>query len=354
MSDQRDWASALRVDPTDWLLEPDDPGPRYLALRDLVEAGEAEIAAARRKAHREGPIAAILAAMDPAGWWVHPGNVYAPKCHGTSWSIIALAQMGGSVEEDRRIGTACAYLLDHALAKGGQFSSGDDAAKTFNCFQGNMLTSLMDLGCKDERLDIAYEWTARTVTGESLPTRVNREGLAAADGGSGKLCPFSYVTGPLFSCRRTEHCAWAGAKVMLAFSRLPAERRSPLVKRAIDAGVAYFFHSDPATANFPGETAPRPDRRWWNFHFPVVGMDLLQVADALTALGYGADPRLANTLDLIRRKQDENGRWLLEKNYGYWHKWWVNYGSVNKPNKWVTLRALRVLKQAAQQGWRGD
>jgi hypothetical protein len=91
-----------------------------------------------------------------------------------------------------------------------------------------------------------------------------------------------------------------------------------------------------------------PDRRWWKFHFPVIGMDILQVAEALTALGYGSDPRLANTLDLIRGKQDEHGRWLLEKNYGYWHKWWVNYGSINKPNKWVTLRAMRVLKRAGQ------
>jgi hypothetical protein len=78
-------------------------------------------------------------------------------------------------------------------------------------------------------------------------------------------------------------------------------------------------------------------------------MDLLQVADALTALGYGADPRLTNLLNLIRSKQDENGRWLLEKNYGSQHTWWVNYGSIDKPNKWVTLRAMRVLKRAEEQ-----
>jgi len=346
MGKPEDRKSALKADPIDWLLEPDDPGVRYLALRDIVEADEKEIDAARHKAHREGPIAKILAEMNPEGYWVAPGNVYAYKCRGTSWSIISLAQMGGSVEEDERIATACSYLLDHALARGGQFSSSGDASRTFNCFQGNMLTSLMDLGCRDERVDTAYEWTARTVTGEGLPLQVTREGSAAADGRSGKLVPFSYITGPLFSCRRMTHCAWAGAKVLLALSRLPAERCFPLVRRAIEAGVDYFFSADPATADFPGETAPEPDKRWWKFHFPVVGMDLLQVAEALTALGYGRDPRLAGTLDLIRRKRDEHGRWPLEKNYGYWHKWWVSYGSFNKPNKWVTLRALRVLKQA--------
>ncbi len=344
----QDWKKLLKADPTDWLLEESDPGVRYLALRDIVDADEKEVKTARREAHREGPIAVILDNMSLEGWWLHPGFVYNPKCQGTSWSIISLAQMGGSIEEDKRIGAACNYLLDSALSKGGQFSNTGDAFKTFNCFQGNMLTSLMDLDCKDPRLDTAYEWTARTMTGEGLPVKVTREGSATADSSSGKLVPFSYLIGPLFACRRIEHCAWAGAKVMLAFSRLPAERRTPFIKRAIEAGIKYFFNDDPSTANFPGEKAPRPDHRWWHFHFPVVGLDLLQVAEALTALGYGADPRLANTLDLIRKKQNEDGRWLLESNYGYWHKWWVDYGKIGKPNKWVTLRAMRALKQAVQ------
>ena len=67
-----------------------------------------------------------------------------------------------------------------------------------------------------------------------------------------------------------------------------------------------------------------------------------------TALGYGADSRLANTFDLILSKQDENGRWPLEYVDNN-HKMWVKYGTRGESNKWVTLRALRVLKQAAQQ-----
>jgi hypothetical protein len=346
---KEDRRESLRADPIDWLLEEGDPGVRYLTLRDIVDADERETEAARRKAHREGPIAVIMNNMNAQGFWINPGHIYVPKCRGTSWSIISLAQMGASIEEDKRIGVACSYLLDHALAKGGQFSSDGDATKTFNCLQGNMLTSLMDLGCRDSRLDTAYEWTARTVTGEGLPAKVTKEGRTTADSNSGKLLPFSYIGGSLFSCRRMTHCAWAGAKVMLALSRLPVERRTGLNERAIQAGVEYFFNSDPATASFPGETGSTPDLRWWKFHFPVVGMDILQVAEAFTALGYGGDHRLANTLNTIQSRQDNNGRWLLEKNYGYWHKWWVNYGQIGKPNKWITLRALRVLKQAELQ-----
>jgi hypothetical protein len=71
--------------------------------------------------------------------------------------------------------------------------------------------------------------------------------------------------------------------------------------------------------------------------------DILQVVEALVGLGYASDPRLANALELIRNKQDNMGRWLLE--YDYAGKTWLDFGMKKQPNKWVTLRALRVLKE---------
>jgi hypothetical protein len=346
MEKRQDWKKVLKADPTDWLLEPDDPGVRYLALRDIVEADENEVKAARRRAHREGPIALILDNMAPEGYWVKPGPGYSPKCQGTVWSIISLAELGGSIEEDKRIGTACSYLLDHALAKGGQFSGNGNPMGTADCLQGNMLTSLLDLGCQDNRLDIAFEWMARTVTFEGLPRKIDRDGLTSTEGGSGPFRYIHHITGPQFACHINGNlpCAWAGVKVMMAFSRLPVARRSGLIKRAIEAGVDFFFSVDPSTAGFPGHKSGVPDKRWWQFRFPSFwGADILQIAEALTALGYGGDPRLANTLDLIRGKQDENGRWPLEW-VDHNHKMWVKYGSAGKPNKWVTVRAMRVLR----------
>jgi hypothetical protein len=349
MVKQEDWKKVLKADPTEWLLEPDDPGVRYLALRDIVDADAKEIKDARRIAHREGPIALILAEMNPAGYWVIPGFGYNPKF--LSGSIISLAQLGASIEEDKRIGTACAYLLDHALAKGGQFSFIGRPTSTAHCLQGNMLTSLTDLGCKDKRLDNAYEWMARTVTGEGLPKKIDRDGFGPAEGIPG---PFRYLRrfiGPIFACTTNKGlpCAWAGVNVMMAFSRLTVTRRSGLIKRAIEAGVDFFFSVDPATASYPSHKSGVPDKRWWQFSFPdFYAADILKIAEALTALGYGGDSRLANTLNMIRAKQDENGRWPLE-HVDNNRKMWVKYGAVGKPNKWVTLRALRVLKRAVEQ-----
>jgi hypothetical protein len=194
----------------------------------------------------------------------------------------------------------------------------------------------MELGYDDPRLAKAYEWMARTVTGDGIAPMQERD------------APVRYYAGkcgPTFACGANNKlpCAWGGVKVMVAFSKLPAEQRTPLIRKAIDHGLDFFFGIDPATAAYPTGYAEKPSGNWWKFGFPVFYVtDLLQLAEALVALGYGNDPRLASTLSIIREKQDRDGRWPLE--YDYTGKTWLDFGVRKQPNKWVTLRALRVLK----------
>jgi len=80
------------------------------------------------------------------------------------------------------------------------------------------------------------------------------------------------------------------------------------------------------------------------FGFPVFYVsDILQIAEVLVSLGYGRDPRLANTIQLITEKQDPDGKWALE--YGYSEKTWIDFGPKKEPNKWVTIRAYQVLNK---------
>ena len=75
----------LREDSVSWLLEPDLPGVRYLALRDVVGLSDEdkELKSARRKAHKEGPIAHILSKMNEEGYWKRPGTGYGTKYKST-------------------------------------------------------------------------------------------------------------------------------------------------------------------------------------------------------------------------------------------------------------------------------
>ena len=50
----------------DWLLEPGDIGVKYLALRDLLDTGAAELSTVQKLAHSEGPIATVLSKMQKA------------------------------------------------------------------------------------------------------------------------------------------------------------------------------------------------------------------------------------------------------------------------------------------------
>ena len=162
----------LRGDPLPWLLEADDPGPRYLALRDVVGLSneDTELKSARRRAYREGPIAKVLFRMNPEGYWARAGTGYGPKYKSTVWALLLLAQLGADINEDKRIKKACKYLVDQALTEGGQFSAMTNASPsgTVDCLQGNLLWSLMELGYNDPRLKSAYEWMARTTTGEGV------------------------------------------------------------------------------------------------------------------------------------------------------------------------------------------
>jgi hypothetical protein len=334
------WKNQLRNDSLPWLLEPENPGVRYLTLRDILDlpSDDVGLRSARKAAHKEGPIAKILSKMNEEGYWVKPGPGYNPKYSSTVWSLILLAQLGATASEDKRVEQACNYLIDHALAEGGQFTMIASGAPsgTADCIQGNLLWSIMELGCDDPRLKKAYEWMARTVTGDGIAPMQEKD------------APVRYYAGkcgPTFACGANNKlpCAWGGVKIMLAFSKLPLNQRTPLIRKAIQHGVDFFFGVDPATATYPTGYAEKPSGNWWKFGFPVFYVtDLLQLAEALAQLGYGNDPRLSNTLNIIHEKQDSEGRWPLE--YDYTGKTWMDFGKKKQPNKWVTLRVLRVLK----------
>lgn len=327
----------LRDDVLDWLLEPSTPGARYLALRDLLHYApdDPALVTARAEAHTHGPIADVLAEMNDEGYWVKPGPGYGPKYHSTVWAMILLGQLGASAALDERITRACAYLVDHALTPQGQFSYNRASGGTIDCLQGNLCAALLDLGCEDPRLDTAFEWMARTVTGEGIAPASDRHALVRYYAGK---------CGPHFACgsNNRQSCAWGAVKVMLAFGKWPKARRTPLIERAIAEGVDFLFSTDPALADYPSGYSDKPSSNWWKFGFPVFYVtDLLQNVEALVSLGYRDDPRLAHALDVIREKRGNDGRWSME--YVYGSKTWGDFGWKGRANKWVTLRALRVL-----------
>ncbi len=339
------WLTGLKDDPLPWLLEADAavPGVRYFALTELLgrPAGDPEVTAARDLAMAGGPVPAILGAQAPDGFWVEPGPGYYPKYRGTVWQVMFLAQLGAD-GRDPRVRAAGEYVLDHTRSAYGGFSADGRPSGMIHCLQGNLATALLQLGwLRDERLAGALDWLARSVTGEgiapatesSAPVRYYRSGNSA----------------PGFACSANNHlpCAWGAVKAMLALSQVPEEARTPAMRAAIAAGVAFLLGRDPAAADYPAAYSAKPSGSWFRFGYPLAYVtDVLQNLEVLTALGCGADARLARAVDLVLSKQDDQGRWRLE--YTYNGKTWADVEQKGKPSKWVTLRALRVLKRVAE------
>jgi hypothetical protein len=274
-----------------------------------------------------GPVPAILDAQESEGYWQQPGGGYG-KYRGTAWQIIMLGDLGAD-PTDERVRRACEYVLSHGIAANGGYAYNRMPVPSgvLHCLNGNVVNGLIRLGRLDDpRVQGALEWQARAITGEE-PIQYYQ----------------STTSGPGFGCavNAKQPCAWGATKALKALAAVPPARRSPVVQRAIEQGVEFFLRHDLAQADYP--YTGKIGTAWFKLGFPLsYWSDLLETLAALVDLGYGRDPRLAETYAWLLGKQDAQGRWKLENSLN--GKMWADIEKRGKPSKWVTLRALRVIK----------
>jgi hypothetical protein len=334
------WIDRLQVDPLPWLLDESTPAVRHLALRLLLDRApdDPEVVAARAAAMRTNPIAGILAAQDPEGWWSRPGPGYQPKYTSTVWRMIFLDQLGADGSEPR-VRAACEYLLSHAQAGSGGFSLRGTAtgqpepSGVLLCLNGNLLRAVIGFGWLDDpRVQASVAYQAASILGDD-----------------GVVYFKSATSGPGFRCAMNhgDPCAWGAIKAMLALARIPAERRSPAVSRAIEQGIEFLLSRDPSTADYPMGPNKAPNRSWFKLGFPLGYIsDVLQVLEALCDAGAAADPRLDRAVDWLLAQQRPDGNWSNQHSYS--GQTGIAIDNTPSRSKWVTLRACQVLKAVSE------
>jgi hypothetical protein len=312
----------MGAQPITWLLEPDNPSARYLALTRLLDRpqDDPEVIAARSAIAASWPAQAILAAQWPDGYWMRPGLGYSPKYKATVWQLIFLAALGTprTIALDR----ACAYVLAHSRMPDGRFSAQKTAQGAVLCLNGNLLRALSQLAYDDPRREESLEALAQMVTRDRFRCRFN-------------------ATSPKPSLMSDGlPCAWGAVKALAAFAEVPRDQRSPAMSEAIQSGISFLLSCDLAAGSYPAAYGPSP--LWQQFSFPLgYTSDVLEVLDVLGRLGVREEPRLAEAIALIRAKADARGQWALEHALD---NTWAAFGRVGQPNKWVTLRAFGALK----------
>ncbi|NLF01572.1 MAG: nitrogen fixation protein NifH, partial [Anaerolineales bacterium] len=138
-------------------------------------------------------------------------------------------------------------------------------------------------------------------------------------------------------------CAWGAVRALWALNRVPISARTPAISAAIEASASFLLRYDVAGADYPYRE--RINFSWFRFGYPLGYVaDVLLNLEVLGGAGYGQAPRLAEATQWVLSKQDDQGRWRMENSYN--GKMWADVERKGRPSKWVTLRALRVLRQA--------
>jgi len=288
-----------------WLLEPAEPAMRYLASRDLLapRPSASDLGELRSEVSHDGWAAAILSRQREGAWWERKDTAYWPKVNGTFWSVAVLADLG-LTRDDARIANAVEHILRIHLEKDGGFSPFGDPKPGHFCSTGILVRTLVQLGYVDDpRTGRAIDWL-----------------LAAQleDGG--------------WDCRPTRVGTLDAWEAVAAFAAVPASQRSRDVRESIARAAEFYLDR-----RLLREGAPYP--RWSQLHYPWhYWYDVLVGLDALSALGYGSDPRMETALALLRSKRTPDGRWKLDGTNGN-----LRLEPQGKPSKMITFLAMRVL-----------
>ncbi|MCD1294072.1 nitrogen fixation protein NifH [Methanocella sp. CWC-04] len=330
-----DWRSVLNGDPVDWLLEKENPSVRYFTLRDILDRPEndPEVTDAKQDIMKTGIVPAILEKQDDEGYWVDPKRFYTAKYTGTVWQVIILAELGAG-EKDSRVKKACEFILNNSQDReSGGFSmsvsvknGGGRHSEVIPCLTGNMVRSLIRLGFLDDpRLQDGIKWI----------TTYQRfdDGITAL--------PTGWPYDRSDACWGKHTCHMGVVKALKALAEIPENERSADVKTTIENGMEYLLIHHIYKKSHDLSRVSKPG--WKKLGFPLMYQtDILEILGILTGLGC-RDDRMQDAMDILISKQDKHGKWVLENTFN--GRFQVDIEQKGKQSKWVTLNAIRVIKE---------
>ena len=315
-------------------MEDNNPSVRYFTLIDVLERAENDLAVRKTKEEiaKKGVVPKILAKQKEGGYWQDSQNFYIAKYKGTVWQIIILAELGVD-GKDNHIRKACEFILKNSQDRESNGFSMWVSAKTgggrytgvIPCLTGNLVYSLIKLGyLKDERVQNSINWI----------TTYQRfdDGI--------KDTPKDWPYERWVICWGKHSCHMGVVKALKALAEIPFTQRNEKVKNTIEEGVEYLLKHHIYKRSHDLSRVSKPG--WLRFGFPLMYQtDILEILGILTRLGYH-DERMQEAIDLLISKQDDQGKWKLKSTFN--GRFQTNIEQKGKPSKWITLNALRVLK----------
>lgn len=304
----------------EWLLSDSSPSVKYWALKDLLDIPEhdARVQRSRHLITRQEAVAKIFSSQNEHGFWGNPRRLWGYE--NSAFQLLLLSELG--VERDSRVKEASEFLFNFQLEDGSFISTANkkkDSSTSEFCLTGIIVKLLLLFG---------YETDSRL-----------REAL-----------DFLIMTGEDWSCSWyplekdkvfPKTCYMGGIKALAALAKLPSALVTREVKEVILHNVEPYLENRIYWYRRDAQGRRAKKLSWTRFAFPLFWQsDVLDVLDVLTELGI-RDERMDESVDLVRSKQVE-GRWILERTFP---KKFDLLEEKGNPSKWITLRALRMLKR---------
>lgn len=291
-----------------WLLDADS-SIRWQVLRDVVGAPPEDVSDERARVAEEGWGRRLIALQRSDGRW--GDGITHPWWWTTLYSLVWLRDLG--IDPDHPSVRAAIDLVESNVDWGPEFGrSPFFEGEVEPCINGRVVALGAYFGRRtDELVD--------RLLGEQL-----------ADGGWN--CEAE--RGSVRSSFHTTICVIEG---LLAYEA--AFGAHPSVTEARRRGEGYLLERRLLRRKSDGALI---DDTWTSATFPPLWhYDALRALDYLRAAGVRGGVQVAEALEAVAARRDVSGRWSRERRHrDTLHEEMA--GAVGEPNRWVTLRALRV------------
>ena len=309
----------------EWLLD-SDPSIRWQVMRDFTDARTAIVAAERARVAAEGWGALLLDQQRPDGQW--GDGAATPFWWSNLYTLVFLRDLGLD-RTSPRVRAAIDRVRDNITWGPGFGDSPFFEGEVEPCINGRVVALGAYFGERSDR----------------LVDRLLSEQL----GDGGWNCEAE--RGSVRSSFHTTICVLEG---LLAFEQ--AFGATPSVTDARKHAHEYLLDRRLLRRLSTGEMIKdrKTDQPWTQFAFPPLWhYDVLRALDYLRAARVPPDARVEEAVAIVRERRQLDGRWLLDVR----HKNTVHEelaGPAGAPNRWITLRALRVVDWYARRDQTSD
>ena len=326
------WVEFVGEGVIDWLLESSDPSIRFWALQHLkdMDMDHPDVVATQKAIMKSLCIETILSAQELEGHWGSADNMYLPKYSASTHSLLIMAELGAKRTKaiERGIEFMFKFQRDsgHFLIEAPKTERGRaSVVKDGCCLDGNILYFMTHFGyLEDPRVKHLIEFQIE---------------YHSDDVGGWKCRAYPIDRSRVFP----ENCYMGGVKLLRGLASIPAKKRVKRVGEIIDQEVEIILENGIYRYLRAPDGSRKDKAGWTRFGFPMFYQsDALEVLDLLTGLEVH-DERMQEAIDLVIAKRPADGRWLLKDSFN--GKMLCDIEVKHKPSKWITLRALRVLRR---------